>query len=122
MAETVLLVEDEDSIRALLRTVLRRHGYTVIEAARAAEALSVSDNYHGRIDLLMTDLSMPQMNGDELATRLSHLRPDTRILFMSGMTEHAVQGDIAAHAAFIQKPFTPTTIAQKVRDVLDARC
>ena len=122
MAETVLLVEDEDAIRTLLRTVLRRRGYLVIEAARGAEALNVSDHYAGHIDLLMTDISMPQMNGDELAMRLSQARPGTRILFMSGLTEQAVQGDIAAHAAFIQKPFTPTTIAQNVRDVLDARC
>ncbi len=118
-AETVLLVEDEDGVRHLLRTVLRRHGYTVIEARHGAEALTFSDQYSGRIDLLMTDLVMPQMAGTELAARFAERRPDTRVLFMSGYTEHAVLGELGAAAAFIQKPFTPSTIARKVRDVLD---
>jgi CheY-like chemotaxis protein len=118
--ETVLLVEDEDIVRSLLRTVLMRQGYTVIAASHGAAALDMSRAFAGRIDLLMTDVVMPHMSGDELATQLRDTRPGTRILFMSGSEQQDLGDTLAACAPFIQKPFTPNTLARKVRDVLDA--
>jgi DNA-binding response OmpR family regulator len=118
--ETVLLVEDEDAVRAVLRTVLRRQGYTVLEASHAAQALDASRDYAGRIDLLMTDLIMPHMNGDVLASEVRHARPETRVLFMSGFGEQEFADGLAVRAPFIQKPFTPAIITRKVRDVLDS--
>jgi two-component system, cell cycle sensor histidine kinase and response regulator CckA len=118
--ETILLVEDEDSVRHLLRTVLRRDGYTVIEARCGTEALTISSQHAGTIDLLMTDLVMPDMNGNELAGRLATLRPDTRVIYMSGYTEQAVLNVLTDRATFLQKPFTPGAIARRVRAVLDA--
>jgi DNA-binding response OmpR family regulator len=118
--ETVLLVEDEDIVLKLLRTVLMRQGYTVIAASHAVAALAISRTYTGRIDLLMTDVVMPQMSGDELAMQLRDTRPDTRVLFMSGWDQQDLGGTLAVHGSFIQKPFTPIALAQKVRDVLDA--
>ena len=119
--ETVLLAEDEPPVRAIARQVLERHGYTVLEAPSAESALDIATRYSGTIHLLLTDVIMPGMNGRELATRLADLRPDARVIFMSGYTDDAVMrhGVLEPGATYVQKPFTPDAIARKVREVLD---
>jgi two-component system cell cycle sensor histidine kinase/response regulator CckA len=121
--ETVLLVEDEDSVRGLSRHVLLLSGYRVLEARNGDEALGISGDYAGAIDLLLTDVVMPNMGGRELADHMSRQRPTLKVLYLSGYTEDAVvrHGVLAADTAFLQKPFTPAALAQKVRDVLDDR-
>jgi CheY-like chemotaxis protein len=118
--ETLLLVEDDDSVRELVRNVLRENGYRVLEASRGEEALELSELYAGRIDLLVTDVVMPQMNGRELARRLVSLRPQVKVLYISGYADNAVwyPGGLDAGGAFLQKPFTPETLTRKVREVL----
>ena len=104
-------------------TLLRRLGYTVLAAANGVEALSLSHQPDtGRIDLLFTDVVMPHMSGKELADRVRALSPHTRILFTSGYTENTIvqQGGLNQGVAFLQKPFTPSVLARKVREVLDA--
>ena len=118
--ETLLLVEDEDSVRSLVRNVLREKGYRVLEASGGEEALEFSELYAGRIDLLVTDVVMPLMNGRELARRLTGLRPQIKVLYISGYTENAVwfQSGLDSAGAFLQKPFSPEALARKVREVL----
>jgi PAS domain S-box-containing protein len=119
--ETVLLVEDEDAVRALAREVLRRHGYVVLEARHGVDALRVAERHRDDIHLMVTDVVMPHMSGRDLAERLSTVRPKMKVLFMSGYTDHAVMHrDLTPGTAFIQKPFTPEAFARKVRSVLDA--
>jgi signal transduction histidine kinase/ActR/RegA family two-component response regulator len=118
--ETILLVEDEDQIRHLAKEILQRHGYRVIECRNGGEALLTCEQYTGTIDLLLTDVVMPQMNGKQLADRLASLRPDLKRLFMSGYADGALVGALAAGSAFLQKPLTPTTLLRSVRQVLDA--
>jgi len=118
--ETVLLVEDEDAVRALAREVLRRHGYVVLEARHGVDALRVAERHTDAIHLMVTDVVMPHMSGRDLAERLSTVRPAMKVLFMSGYTDHAVMHrDLTPGSAFIQKPFTPETFARKVRTILD---
>jgi CheY-like chemotaxis protein len=121
-SETVLLVEDEDEVRAVVRRVLRRYGYTVLEARNAGEALLLTEQHTGGIDILLTDVVMPGMNGPELARRLQPLRPRMRVLCMSGYTDDAVvrQGQIDRGMGFLQKPITPERLARKLRDILGA--
>ncbi len=119
--ETVLLVEDEDAVRALAREVLRRHGYVVLEARHGVDALRLAERHTDDIHLLVTDVVMPHMSGREAAERLTTVRPAMKVLFMSGYTDHAVMHrDVTPGAAFLQKPFTPEAFARKVRQVLDA--
>jgi PAS domain S-box-containing protein len=121
--ETILLVEDDPALREMAATLLRRLGYTVLAAANGVEALSLSHQPDtGRIDLLFTDVVMPHMSGKELADRVRALSPHTRILFTSGYTENTIvqQGGLNQGVAFLQKPFTPSVLARKVREVLDA--
>ena len=119
--ETVLLVEDEEMLRNLAHIVLRKNGYTVLEAAHGAEALSICQSHSGSIDLLMTDVVMPILGGRELADRVALLRPDVKVLFVSGYTDDAVvrNGVMAESVQFLHKPFTPATLLSKVREVLD---
>jgi CheY-like chemotaxis protein len=120
-SETVLLVEDEDAVRALAREVLRRHGYVVLEARHGVDALRVAERHADEIHLLIADVVMPHMSGRELAERLATVRPAMKILFMSGYTDHAlVHDDVTPTAAFLQKPFTPEVLARRVRRILDA--
>jgi two-component system, cell cycle sensor histidine kinase and response regulator CckA len=120
-SETVLLVEDEDAVRALAREVLRRHGYIVLEARHGVDALRVAERHADEIQLLIADIVMPHMSGRELAERLATVRPAMRILFMSGYADHAlVHDDVTPIATFLQKPFTPEVLARKVRGILDA--
>jgi two-component system cell cycle sensor histidine kinase/response regulator CckA len=119
-SETILLVEDDDAVRALAREVLRLQGYVVLEAREGADALELSGLHPGPIHALVTDVVMPNMSGRELAERLSATRPDMKMLFMSGYMDHAVmQDDPAPDAAFLQKPFTPDVFARAVRTLLD---
>jgi hypothetical protein len=118
--ETVLLVEDEEAVRTLVRRVLERNGYTVIEARHGEEALSLLENEKRPIDILVSDLALPGMGGRELAERLLEERPQTKLLYMSGYTDDAVMRRqiLNAEAPFLQKPFTPEALVQKVRAVL----
>jgi len=120
-SETVLVVEDEEGVRSLVRGILKVGGYTVLEASRPADALTTCERYEGPIHLLFTDVVMPQMNGRELAERLTVMRPDTKVLYMSGYTDDAIihHGVLDRGTPFLQKPFTPDALARKVREVLD---
>jgi two-component system, cell cycle sensor histidine kinase and response regulator CckA len=119
--ETVLVVEDEDQVRAVACGILRRSGYTVIEARNAGEALLLCESHAGIIQLLLSDVVMPGMSGPELAKRLATTRPGMRVLCMSGYADDSIvrHGVLDAHFAFLQKPITPGTLARKVRSVLD---
>jgi two-component system, cell cycle sensor histidine kinase and response regulator CckA len=119
--ETVLLVEDEPAVRVLIRDTLRFFGYTVLEARHGFEAQLIGSQHTDRIDLLMTDVVMPQMSGRELADGLMRTHHDVRVLYMSGYTEHAMidQGILNSGSCFLQKPFTPELLARKVRAILD---
>jgi PAS domain S-box-containing protein len=121
-SETVLLVEDEEQVRAVARGILRRHGYTVLEVRSAGEALLLCETHKGHIHLLLSDVVMPQMSGPELAKRLAQARPEMKVLCMSGYTDDAAvrHGVIDAAFAYLQKPLTVETLTRKVREVLDA--
>jgi PAS domain S-box-containing protein len=120
--ETILLVEDQDAVRAFARRVLLAGGYTVLEARDGEEALGVAQQYTGPIHLLFTDVIMPRMGGPQLAERLIRNRPGMRVLYMSGYADEAIgrSGGTEAGCAFLQKPFNPVRLARKVREVLDA--
>jgi len=118
--ETILLVEDEDQIRAVLISFLRRFGYHVLEAQNGGEGLMIAEKHPGKIDLLLTDVVMPHMSGAELINRLASVRPDMKVLCMSGYTDEAVltHGILDAGLAFLQKPITSNKLAHKIRVVL----
>jgi PAS domain S-box-containing protein len=120
-SETVMIVEDDQIVRGVARAALERLGYRVLQASNGAEALRLADQTPGRIDLLMTDVVMPGMNGRELAERLQTLRPDLKVLFASGYTENVVvhHGVVEAGVHFLAKPYVPSGLARKVRQVLD---
>jgi two-component system, cell cycle sensor histidine kinase and response regulator CckA len=121
--ETVLLVEDEQSLRKLSRYLLELCGYSVLEAETGAEALKISQDYQRAIDLLLTDVVMPGMSGRALADQLVKQRPVTRVLYMSGYTGQTVgeHGVLAQGSYFLPKPFTREALARKVREALDGR-
>ena len=121
--ETILLVEDEDQVREVAHGILRRHGYRVLTARNAGEALLLCEQHVGPVHLLLSDVVMPQMSGPTLAKRLAPLRPEMRVLFMSGYTDDAAvrHGVIVAEVAYLQKPLTVETLTRKVRSVLDAK-
>jgi signal transduction histidine kinase len=116
-AETVLLVEDDAALRALLRTVLAQRGFTVLEAADGAEALALADGR--RVDLVVTDITLPGMEGPELLRRLRERRPDARAVFISGYDAETVRGDLDG-TPLMTKPFSPLDLVRRVRAVLDA--
>ena len=119
-AGTVLLVEDEEAVRRLARRVLESRGYRVLEASHGTQALHLSGEQPGRIQLLVTDVIMPGMSGQDLARQLLARRPDLKVLFISGYTDEAIKshGDLLPGTAFLQKPFTPSGLLTKVTDVL----
>ncbi len=121
-SETVLLVEDEDAVRAVARGILRRYGYTVLEAQNGGEAFLVCEQHDSPIHLLVTDVIMPRMGGRELAERLRPMRPDMNVLYVSGYTEDSMihTGGLDAGVGFFQKPITPGVFIRKVREVLDS--
>ncbi len=120
--ETILLVEDEDGVRALARHVLQTCGYTVLEASRGEEALRVAERYQGPIHLLLTDVVMPGMSGRLVAERMGALKPGIKTVFASGYTDDAVvrHGVLEAETHFLQKPYTTAAMTQKVRAALDS--
>jgi CheY-like chemotaxis protein len=119
--ETILLVEDDISVREVARRVLQRLGYTLLEAQDGQEALRLLAHYSGPIDLLLIDLILPRMNGKDLAEKALQFLPGLKILFMSGYTDETITQhvDPTPHVAFLQKPFSPVVLARKVRAVLD---
>lgn len=121
-SETILLVEDDMAVRNLVRHILKEVGYTLLEAQDAQEAQHLAARYSGAIHLLLTDVVMPHMSGKALADQLVQIRPQLKILFMSGYTNNAIahHGVLDPDVNFLQKPFTSTALAQKVRAVLDA--
>lgn len=120
--ETVLVTDDESMVLDLVRTLLQAQGYKVLLAADGPEAIRISKEHPGAIDLLLTDMVMPGMSGPELAKELMARRPLMKVLYMSGYTEYAVvnQGVMERVQSFIWKPFSNAALAQKVREVLDS--
>lgn len=120
-SETILLVEDENSVRSLMRKILRIKGYHVLEAPDADTAINLFNQYHNRIQLLMTDVIMPKMSGVELSKRLRQLKPDLKILFISGYSEKVFKKlDLAENlGCFLPKPFSMDILTRKLRSVLD---
>jgi CheY-like chemotaxis protein len=120
--ETLLLVEDEASVRQAARQFLTRSGYNVLEGTDGEDALRASREYGGPIQLMITDVVMPRLGGPRLAERLADERPDMKVLFVSGYAENTIlqHGKIDVRTRFLQKPFSLKTLARKVRDVLDA--
>jgi CheY-like chemotaxis protein len=121
--ETILLVEDDPSVRGLVQEALGLSGYEVLVARHGIEALVTGAKHMGPIHLLLTDVAMPQMSGPEVAEKLTGVRPDIKVLYMSGYPDHPVfeQGGFKRDTAFLQKPFTPNVLTQKVREVLDGK-
>jgi two-component system cell cycle sensor histidine kinase/response regulator CckA len=119
--ETILLTEDEPEVRRLARLVLKTQGYLVVEASSGADALAIVDQYPEPIHLLLTDVVMPGTSGRELAEAVRLRQPSIKVLYMSGFTDDAVvrHGIVDATDAFLQKPFTPLSLARKVRTALD---
>jgi PAS domain S-box-containing protein len=121
-SETILLAEDEVQVLALVRSVLVRHGYTVLTASQPAEALAIAEGHPGPIHLLVTDVVMPGMNGRELRSRIEVIKPGVRCLYVSGYTADVIahQGVLNEGVQFLQKPFSIAALTRRIRDVLDA--
>ncbi len=121
-SETVLIVEDDDVLRSFAQKILQQHGYRILVAANGEDALKVSGEHEGPIQLMLTDVVMPKMSGKETAERLQPLYPWMKVIFMSGYTDGAIahHGVLAPGLNFIEKPFSPEDLARKVREVIDS--
>lgn len=121
--ETVLVVEDEEMIRRLVRESLETYGYNILEAASGGEAIVICEQHHDEIALVVTDVIMPRMNGPELVERIRVFVPDMQVLYMSGYLDDIILdlGIFESDTAFLQKPFTLESLARKVRQVLDRK-
>ncbi len=122
-SETVLIVEDDDSLRKLAQKALKQYGYRVLEAENGEDALRVSEAHDGSIDLLITDVVMPKMSGKETAEQLQPLYPHMKVIYMSGYTDNAIvhHGVLKQGLNFLEKPFSPESLAHNVREVLDQK-
>ena len=120
--ETILLVEDEEGVRTLARVILSRSGYKILEAKNGGEALLICQSHQGPIEIMVTDVVMPNMSGHQLAQHVRPLRPEMKVLYLSGYTDDAIvrHGIIDSDMPFLQKPFTAEGLSRKVREVLDA--
>ncbi|HXN46802.1 MAG TPA: response regulator [Bryobacteraceae bacterium] len=121
---TILVVDDEDTVLALVRTMLWRAGYTVLEAPGAEEALHLASEHAGSIDLLVSDVLMPGTNGYALADSLTAVRPETKVLFMSGYRDKVLSestGRASSEAPLLRKPFTQYALISKIQELLDAQ-
>jgi two-component system cell cycle sensor histidine kinase/response regulator CckA len=112
--ETILLVEDEDPVRRVVETMLKRHGYQVLASASSKDAIAAADRHRGAIDLLITDIMMPGMSGRKMAECLSAHRPDMKVLYVSGYGDAQAESD----SHFLQKPFSTEELATKIRELL----
>jgi two-component system, cell cycle sensor histidine kinase and response regulator CckA len=126
--ETVLVLEDEKSVRSLIRRILSGEGYQVLDTEDSGEAIRLCNRHAGKIDLFITDVVLPAMSGPQVAQRLSVLRPDMKILYISGypgrdLVRHGLSDGASDQedTGFLEKPFTPEALALRVRQVLDAR-
>jgi two-component system cell cycle sensor histidine kinase/response regulator CckA len=119
--ETILFVEDEQSVRELVCEYLKARGYHVLEAADGVQALEIAAAHKGKIQLLITDVVMPKVSGREVAARLAPTRPDLKVLYISGYTDDSVfrHGVLEGGMAFLQKPFNLKALATKVREILE---
>ena len=119
--ETVLIVEDDDALRNITKRILQKYGYAILEAEDGENALNLSETIERPIHLLLTDLVMPVMSGTDLAEKLQSIRPETRVIYMSGYTDNSIvhHGILRHDINFIKKPFSPESLGKKVRHVLD---
>lgn len=120
--ETILVIEDEDGVRALITEMLKRHGYCVLEAANGTEAIETSKQYPNEINLVLTDVVIPGISGREAIHHIMPLQPNAKVIYMSGYSDEAIMqhGVIEPETSFIQKPFTRAILLQKVREILDS--
>ena len=120
-SETILIAEDDDSLRKLLRSTLKKYGYKVLDAGNGEEAIEICNSYDGLIQLMITDVVMPKMNGKEAVDRIHLLYPQLKVIFMSGYTDETIShhGVLDPGLNFIEKPFKPEKLARKIREVLD---
>jgi len=120
LRETILVVEDGDAVRNLVCKMLVQNGYRVLEACNGHHALRICSTHPEPIELVLTDVVMPNMKGSELAERLRHVRPGVRVLLMSGYAHEAIFSQCRDRTAFLAKPFTSVELVEKIREVLDA--
>ena len=117
----ILVVEDDDTVRMVTRRILERGGYHVLCARDGRQALEEIERAPNRLDLIVTDVTMPRMGGAELGVELRRRRPGTRILYLSGYTANVTFAQIGEHVEFLSKPFTQSALLERVRHMLDAR-